>query len=146
MGNEIDDFLAEVLPELWAAERAMRDGDVARRLALWSRSEPVSWLGPFGTCAVGSDEVAAHFRRVAARFSDLGDFRFDLVAADVVGECAHVVGYERSTGRIDGQAPVAMTMRVSRAYRREGGKWRIAHGHGDLEPSSLNLPWKPPPI
>jgi hypothetical protein len=114
MGNEIDDFLAEVLPELWAAERAMRDGDVARRLALWSRSEPVSWLGPFGTCAVG--------------------------------ECAHVVGYERSTGRIDGQAPIAMTMRVSRAYRREGGKWRIAHGHGDLEPSSLNLPWKPPPI
>src|SRR5258706_6725991 len=144
MGTEIENFLAEVLPKQRAAEQAMLDGDVVPRLALWSRSEPVSWLGPFGTCAVGADQVAAHFRRVGARFSDFGDIRFDLVAADVVGESAYVVGYERSTGRIDGQAPVPMTMRISRTYRREGGKWRIAHGHGDLEPSTLNLAWKPP--
>jgi hypothetical protein len=37
MGTEVDDFLAEMLPQQIAAERAIYQGDVEPRLALWSR-------------------------------------------------------------------------------------------------------------
>lgn len=137
-------FLAEVLPRQQAAEQSIRVGDAGPRLALWSRRNPVSWLGQYGTCAVGGDEVAAHFARVAPRFSGFDEVTFDVVVAEAFADCAYVVGYEHSTGRIDGGPRVSASYRISRLYRRERGEWRTAHGHGDIDPATLQLPWRPP--
>ncbi|HEY3548126.1 MAG TPA: DUF4440 domain-containing protein [Propionicimonas sp.] len=144
MDADTQAFLAQVLPRQQAAEHAMRSGDAGPRLAMWSRRDPVSWLGQFGTCAVGADEVADHFGRVAARLSEVAEVTFDLVVADVFADIAYVVGYEHATSRIDGGPSTPMTSRISRLYRREQGEWRIAHGHADLEPATLQLPWRPP--
>ena len=144
MNSETQAFLAEVLPRQQAAEQSIRAGDVAPRLALWSQHEPVSWLGQYGTCAVGADEVAAHFARVAPRFSDFDEVSFEVIAAEAFADSAYLVGYEHSMGRIDGGPRVATTYRISRLYRREHGEWRIAHGHADIEPATLQLPWRPP--
>jgi len=83
MGTETDEFLAEMLPKHHAAELSFRNGDAGPRLALWSRVEPVSWLGQYGGCVTGAAEVTEHFRRVASRFTDVREFRFELIAADV---------------------------------------------------------------
>jgi hypothetical protein len=40
-----DGFLAWLNTALYAAERALHDGNPAPRRALWSRNEPVSVLG-----------------------------------------------------------------------------------------------------
>ena len=45
MGTAVDDFLAEMLPQQVAAETAIHNGDVAPRLALWSRNDPVTVFG-----------------------------------------------------------------------------------------------------
>lgn len=134
MGTETDEFLAEMLPKHHAAELSFRNGDAGPRLALWSRVEPVSWLGQYGGCVTGAAEVTEHFRRVASRFTGVREFRFELIAADVHGDAAYSVGFEHFLGSFDGRADTVMTHRVSRAYRRENGDWRIAHGHGDVAP------------
>ena len=45
MGSETEAFLADMLPKQRAAERAIHDGNVEPRLALWSRNDPVSLYG-----------------------------------------------------------------------------------------------------
>lgn len=129
-------FLAEVLPRQQAAEQSIRAGDVGPRLALWSRRDPVSWLGQYGTSVVGGDEVVAHFARVASRLSDFDEVTFEVVAAEAFADCAYVVGYEHATGRLDGGPRVSMTHRISRVYRREERQWHRPwprrHRPGDL--------------
>ena len=134
MKSETERFLAAVTAGQQQAELAFRNGEAAPRLALWSRAEPVSWLGPFGTIVTGQAALREHFPWVAARFSDVREFRFELVAADVIGEAAYTVGIEHYIGTFDGEPESWMKHRVSRVYRREDGQWRIAHGHGDVCP------------
>lgn len=144
MDTNTQAFLDEVLPLQQVAEQSIRGGDVAPRLALWSHRDPASWLGQYGTCAVGAGEVAAHFAGVAPRFSDFDEVTFEVITAEAFADCAYLVGYEHSTGRIDGGPRIVATYRISRLYRHEHGEWRIAHGHADIEPATLQLPWRPP--
>lgn len=139
-----EDLLTEVLPSLRAAEWAIRNGDAGPRIAQWTTRGDASWLGPFGTCTTGRNRVVEHFAAVAARFTDCASFSFEVVATEASAGLAQVTGIERAVWRIDRSEPTAMTMRVSRTYRREDGAWRIAHGHADIDPASLSLPWKPP--
>jgi hypothetical protein len=69
MGSEVDDFLAELLPKQVAAETALRNGDVEPRLALWSRTDPVTVFGA-RVSGTGWDDVSALFQTVASWFSD----------------------------------------------------------------------------
>ena len=43
--SEVDDFLAEVLPRLRAAEEALHRGDPGPRGELWSHADPVTLFG-----------------------------------------------------------------------------------------------------
>ena len=138
MANELDAFLADVIPVQEAAERAIHDGNVEPRLALWSRQEPITLFGADMT-AVGFDGVEPSFRTVASWFSDCTDYAFEVVAAGVSGDLAYTVGYEHSTGIVVG-APRTYTLRVTHIYRRENGQWRIVHRHGDLPPAQEQSP------
>jgi hypothetical protein len=52
----------------------------------------------------GAAEVSEHFHRVASRFTDVREFRFELIAADVHGDAAYSVGFEHFLGSFDGRA------------------------------------------
>ena len=43
--SEVDDFLSGTMPRLMQAEEAIHNGDVAPRLAMWSRNDPVTLFG-----------------------------------------------------------------------------------------------------
>ena len=145
MATDTEQFLATILPRLKAAELANLNGDVEPRIALWTSRDPAGWLGQFGTLAFGAGEVVPHFRRAAERFADGSLLQFDVRSADVIGDAAYLVTIEQPCFRIDGGAePVSWTQRVSRVFRREGSAWRCAHGHADIHPAILDLPWKPP--
>jgi ketosteroid isomerase-like protein len=85
----------------------------------------------------GSHEIGgqgAAFRRVASVYSNSTPVRFELVAAGVSGDLAHVVGYERASSSI-GSGPVEpVTLRVTQVYRREDDEWRLVHRHADPGP------------
>lgn len=74
------------------------------------------------------------FPWVASRFSDVSDYRFDVLVADVRGDMAYAVGYERFSGSIDGRPVEEVTVRSTHVYRREDGEWKIVHRHGDNPP------------
>jgi ketosteroid isomerase-like protein len=132
--SERDDFLATFIPRQIEAEKAIQRGDVEPRLSLWTRADPVTLFGAWGPCKSGWEDVERTFRWVASRFSDGTDYELELVAADVSGDMAYTVGYERTSSSVDGGPVTPNVLRVTHIYRREGGEWRIVHRHGDHLP------------
>jgi len=124
-----DEFLTWVKTALYAAERALHDGQPAPRRALWSRNEPVSVLGAWRN-ANGQREINELFEALAESFSDCTSFEYELLAYDAVGDMAYTAGFEHTSVSVDGE-PRQYTLRVTQVYRREQGEWRVAHRHGD---------------
>jgi ketosteroid isomerase-like protein len=124
-----DDFLRWVETALREAETALHNGDAAPRRALWSRNEPVSVLGAWRN-AYGQHELDELFDSLGQSFSDCTSYAFELLACDVVGDMAYTAGLEHTSASVDGQ-PRTYTLRATQVYRREDGKWKVAHRHGD---------------
>ena len=132
MATEMERFLAEMVPQQRAAEQALHNGDVEPRLALWSRTDPVTLFGAV-LSASGWTELEPTFRKVAEWFTESSDYRFEVTAAGASGDLAYTVGYEHNTVKMHGE-PRTYTLRVTHIYRRENGQWRIVHRHGDIPP------------
>jgi ketosteroid isomerase-like protein len=130
--SERDEFIAWVQSDLYDAEVAVHNGDAGPRRAIWSRNEPVSILGAWKN-AIGRREVDEVFSRLAERFSDCTSYRFELLAAEVLGDTAYTVGLEHTSASVDG-VPRSYTLRATQVYRREDGGWRVAHRHGSAPP------------
>jgi ketosteroid isomerase-like protein len=130
--SDLDEFRTDTLARQTEAEAAFVHGDPEPRMELWSRDDPVTLFGAgSGDLKSGWEDVTAIFRWITSTFSDVSDFRFDVEVADVSGDMAYTVGYERFTGSIDGRPVAPVTVRVTHVYRREDGRWRIVHRHGD---------------
>jgi ketosteroid isomerase-like protein len=132
MGTETEDFLAEMLPKQRAAEKALHDGDVEPRLALWTRGTPVTLLGAKLT-ATGWEEIEPTFRQVASWFG--GSESYEFVAAGASADLAYTVGYERNVAIANGERR-EYVLRATHVYRREDGQWRIVHRHADPVPDA----------
>jgi ketosteroid isomerase-like protein len=134
MGTETEDFLAEMLPKQRAAEKALHDGDVEPRLALWTRRTPVTLLGAKLT-ATGWEEIEPTFRQVASWFGGSESYEFEVVAAGASADLAYTVGYERNVAIANGERR-EYVLRATHVYRREDGQWRIVHRHADPVPDA----------
>jgi hypothetical protein len=80
----------------------------------------------------GAAEVSEHFHRVASRFTDLREFRFELIAADVHGDAAYSVGFEHFLGSFDGRAARGVAGDIA------GDEYRLCAGLRG-EPDGLSL-------
>jgi ketosteroid isomerase-like protein len=129
--SELDDFRSNFLARQEEAEVAFHQGDPEPRMELWSRRDPVTLFGAAGMFKSGWDDVSETFREVSSRFSDVVDYRYEVLAAEVVGDMAYAIGYEHYTGSIDGRPAEPITVRSTHVYRREDGEWKIFHRHGD---------------
>ena len=132
METEVKEFLDDMLPRQVAAERAIHNGDVAPRLALWSRRDPVTLFGA-ALSGSGWEQLSADFATVASWFSDSQEYDVEIVAAGASGDLAYTVGYEHNVVSVRG-TPSTYTLRVTHVYRREDGAWRIVHRHADAPP------------
>jgi len=132
VARETERFLAEMLPQQRIAEQALHNGDVEPRLALWSRTDPVTLFGA-KMSAAGWADLEPTFRKVASWFSESTDYQFEVIAAGASGDLAYTVGYEHNRVKMNGE-PGTYTLRVTHIYRRENGQWRIVHRHGDVPP------------
>jgi ketosteroid isomerase-like protein len=132
METEVEKFLADMLPKQVSAERAMHNGEVEPRLALWSHRDPVTLFGAVLTSS-GWDQLSADFATVASWFSDSQKYDVEIVAAGASGDLAYTVGYEHNVVTSRGQLRT-YTLRVTHVYRREDGEWKIVHRHADALP------------
>ena len=138
MATETEQFLAEMLPRQRAAEQAIHNGDAEPRIALWSRTDPVTVFGAKMSSS-GWADLEPMFRNVASWFSDSAEYEFEVIAAGASGDLAYTVGYERNQVKVDGE-PRTYTLRVTHVYRREDGQWRIVHRHADVPPDEDDGP------
>jgi ketosteroid isomerase-like protein len=70
-------------------------------------------MGAWGPNKSGWEELSRIFRWVASRFTKASDFRWDIEVAEVSGDLAYTVGYERLNASIDGGPLAPMTVRVT---------------------------------
>ena len=138
--SELDDFLTPTLARQVEAEQALVNGDPGLRLAMTSTQDPVTVFGAKVPLRSGWDEVSGTLRWLAARWSDSTVYRFEVVAADVSGDMAYVVGFEHIGNSVVGVPVEPYTLRVTHVFRREDGEWRIAHRHADYVPIDQTLP------
>jgi len=73
-------------------------------------------------------------RSVASLFSNGTPLDFELIAADVNGDLAYTVGYERSSVSAHGGPARSVFLRATQIYRRENGEWNLVHRHADPAP------------
>jgi hypothetical protein len=116
--NDREHFPAWVKPTLYQADRALHNGDVAPRRALWSRNDPVSVLGAWRN-AHGQHELDELFTSLAGSFSDCTSYVFDPQAYDVVGDMAYTAALEHTSASVNGQ-PRSYTLRHAGVPTRGG--------------------------
>jgi ketosteroid isomerase-like protein len=137
--GELDDFLSQTLARQVKAEEALHNGDPAPRLAMWSTQDPVTVLGAMKD-VIGAEQARQVFGWLGEHFSDCTSYRLELVAAGVSGDLAYTVGYEHTSVSWDGGPVAPYTLRVTHAYRREQGEWKIVHRHADRPPIDQGPP------
>jgi len=128
--DDVDEFVASVVPRMVEEVRALHSGDVARRTALWSHEDPLTLFGA-ELSRRGWDELQPAFEWLADSFSGSTSIEYDVLAAGVSGDLGYVVAIERSVAACRGAAPRTYALRVTTIFRREGGAWKIVHRHGD---------------
>jgi ketosteroid isomerase-like protein len=133
--SDRDDFLTWVNSRLKDAEIAVHDGDAGPRREIWSSNEPVTVLGALNS-ATGRAEVDELFTWMEGNFSGCTSFRFEMVAAEVMGDMAYTAGYEHTEATIDGELR-SYALRATQVYRREDGEWKVVHRHGSAIPERL---------
>jgi|SRR5882757_1025730 len=137
--NEAETF-DHMLERQRVANEAIYNGDPGPFMALWSQRDPVTLFGAWGTCKRGWDELSRTFQWVGSRFSKAQDLTFEIEVAEVSGDFAYTVGYERTVVSIDGGPPEPHDLRVTHAYRLEEGQWKVVHRHGDMVPLDQSPP------
>ena len=138
--TELDDFLAAMLARQTEAERALLNGDPNPRLAMTSDRDPVTVFGAKVPVRQGRDELDEVLHWLASRWSNCTQYGFDLVAAEVSGDLAYIIGLEHIANSVVGVAVEPYTLRVTHIFRREHGEWKIAHRHADYVPIDQTLP------
>jgi ketosteroid isomerase-like protein len=134
--SEVEDFLSQMLPRYIGAVDAMHNGDPALFAEVWSRRDPVTLLGAAVTAPPGWERVIEAQRSGASLFSNGTPLDFELIAADVNGDLAYTVGYERCSVSVHGGPARPVFLRATQIYRREDGDWKLVHRHADPVPGA----------
>jgi ketosteroid isomerase-like protein len=130
---QTEQFLEEMTERITAAEVAFHNGDARQRIAMWSRTQPLTLFGA-GMNGRGWGELGPIFDMLGEQFSDCESYENEIIAAEAHGDLAYTVALEHTTTKING-APRSYVLRVTTIFRREAGEWKIVHRHGDALPA-----------
>lgn len=109
------------------------NGDPGPWKANVSQRDDVTLMGGWGIVARGWQDASARYDWAARRFVESDAVvQVEYVSTVVSGDLAYTVTIERSTVRLaDAPAPAPMTLRVTHAFRKEDGRWKLLHRHAD---------------
>jgi ketosteroid isomerase-like protein len=119
-----------------AAETALHNGDARRRIAMWSRTDPLTLFGA-GMNGRGWDEIGPAFDRLEQQFSNCTSYEIEIIAAEARGDLAYIVALEHTSVSINGTEPTPYVLRVTTIFRRDDGEWKVVHRHGDNLPADI---------
>ncbi len=118
-----------------AAYAAVVAGDPEPFKALWSHADDAVLFGALEGFERGWAEIGPRFDWVSTQVV-AQDVRVENLITRIVGDLAITVDFEHTFRIVDRQR-IPRTLRVTQAWRREDGAWRIFHRHGsELKPVS----------
>ena len=121
----------DAMARLAAAQRDFVNGDATGIKALYSHREDVTVMGGFGGFERGWSEVGPRLDWAASQFAG-GSYRQDDLSVIVGPEVACLVSLERWTYiNARDRSETRLDLRVTQAFRREEGAWRLVHRHAD---------------
>jgi ketosteroid isomerase-like protein len=120
------------LKEREDAARAYVNGDPKLLSQLSAHTSPASFFAPGGGTTVGAPEVVGRYERDAETFARGGETHFEVLHQAAGDTIAFWTGFQHARVRMQGKPdPVAMKLRVTEIFRREGARWRLIHRHAD---------------
>jgi ketosteroid isomerase-like protein len=120
------------LEEYHRAGLEITNGNPALYKSLYSRRDDVTLANPFGPPVRGWSDVSATLDRAAENYRDGEVVQFENVATVIGADLAYTVEIERYRARVGGaQEPSPVAVRVTTAFRREDGIWKVVHRHAD---------------
>jgi ketosteroid isomerase-like protein len=128
--TETEQFLATMRPRISEAEIALHNGDPGPRIAMWSRTEPLTLFGA-AVSGRGWGEIGPIFHALGGQFANCLSYQNEIVAAEARGDLAYTVALEHTTASVNGAEPKPYVLRVTTIFRRENGEWKVVHRHGD---------------
>jgi ketosteroid isomerase-like protein len=133
MGEVTDPSLGRFLPLFEEALTRFVNGDPTPLKQIVSRREDATIMGAWGAHERGWDEVSLRYEWAAARFEESGTrVEVEYLSSVKSGDLAYTVAIERSEARLAGRdQPMPMTLRVTHAFRKEEGDWKLVHRHAD---------------
>jgi ketosteroid isomerase-like protein len=127
---ETEQFLTAMTERITAAEVALHNGDARQRIAMWSRTEPLTLFGA-AMNGRGWGQIRPIFELLGTQFCDCESYRNEIIAAEARGDLAYTVALEHTTASINGAEPRPYVLRATTIFRREDGEWKVVHRHGD---------------
>ncbi len=132
-----EDQVRKASEQFYAALNRVANGDASSMADVWSHSANVTTMHPIGGREVGWGEVKEPWGQTAQLLSD-GQVNLNDQLIQVSGDMAYEVGTEQGQAKLAGEQ-VSFNHRVTNIYRRENGKWKVAHHHADISPVMLDV-------
>lgn len=126
--------LIDAIDEHRRAVNGLINGDIELFIDHCSKHGDVTVAGGWGGFERGWDEASRRFRWASSNFAGDGQNKcfFENVAVVVSGDLATSLDIERNEVVIKGTTQLKkMGLRVTTVFRRENGKWKMTHRHGD---------------
>lgn len=116
---------------LYTSLNAMFEGDFGPISIVWSHSDSITYMGPFGGKLVGWEAVGSDFKQV----TDMkigGSIRPEGVSVHVGEEMAYVACTEVGENIGPDGKPVQVRHRATNVFQLENGVWKLIHHHTDI--------------
>jgi len=111
--------------------QAYFDGDLDTYAGLVRHADDFSLMPPFGGPTVRGFVLSDESRESTRSTFHGGDVQVDVEAAHVDSDLAVLAVVERQAGQV-GELPAQdWSLRVTLAFRRDDGEWRLVHRHAD---------------
>ena len=132
MSKDIHDFEL-FMKQRESASRAFVNGDIEPLDCISTHISPATIFGPKGDYIEGADAVNAANASGAKMFESGSKNSFEILQMAANDGIAYWAGIQRSSVRMQGKAEaIPMDLRVTEAFRREDGEWKLVHRHADI--------------